>query len=109
MPLNRISTGHFRLEGDLTIYEAVALKTTLIAALNEGPILELDLSGVEEIDTAGLQLLLLLKYEAQAVSGQVHLVQHSPVVREVIDLCDLGTVFGDPIVMGWRNTAGEAA
>ncbi|CAK0748410.1 phospholipid transport system transporter-binding protein [Gammaproteobacteria bacterium] len=103
MPLNRISASHFRLEGDVTIYEAVALKTALIAALNEGPTLELDLSGVTELDTAGLQLLLLLKHEAQAENREIHLVQHSPVVQEIFDLCDLSTVFGDPIVIGWRN------
>ncbi|CAK0780277.1 STAS domain-containing protein [Gammaproteobacteria bacterium] len=108
MPLNHISPSHLRVEGDLTIYEAVTLKTALMAALEEGPVLELDLSGVEEIDTAGLQLLLLLKKEAQIGGRSVRFLQHSLVVQEVIDLCDLSAVFGDPIVIGRRNPTTEA-
>ncbi|CAK0753556.1 phospholipid transport system transporter-binding protein [Gammaproteobacteria bacterium] len=108
MALNRISAGRLRLEGDLTIYEAAALKTPLLAALEEEPTLEIDLSGVEELDTAGLQLLLLLKFEAQAGNRHVRFIQHSTAVREVLDLCDLAALFGDPIVIGRHNVATEA-
>lgn len=105
MGLNRIAAGRFRLDGDMTIYEAAALKTSLLTALKEAPMLELDLSGIEELDTAGLQLLLLLKQEAQAEGQHVRFIQHSPAVREVLDLCDLAAIFGDPIVIGRRTTA----
>ncbi len=109
MSLHRIATGRLRMEGELTIYEAVALKTELMAALEESPVLELDLSDVSELDTAGLQLLLLLKNEAQIRGQTVHFVQHSSVVREVLELCDLAAVFGDPIVVGRRNPVTEAS
>lgn len=108
MALNRISANRLRLDGDLTIYEAAELKTALLTALEEEPTLEIDLSGVDELDTAGLQLLLLLKNEAQAEGRHVRFTQHSHSVREVLDLCDLAAVFGDPIVIGRRNAATEA-
>jgi len=107
MALNRIAPGRFRLDGDITIYDATILKTELLTALNDGQILEFDLSGVEELDTAGLQLLLMLKAEAQAEGRQVRFVQHSSAVREVLDLCDLAALFGDPIVIGRHNATGE--
>jgi len=45
------------LEGEFTIYEVVAAKVQLGAALDQAPRLQLNLSGLEELDTAGLQLL----------------------------------------------------
>ena len=53
------------LSDDLTIYHALAQKALLLAALDGADELELDLAQVSEIDTAGLQLLILLKKEAQ--------------------------------------------
>ncbi len=47
---NRLS-----ISEDLTIYHALEHKERLIAALDAGDGLELDLSQVGEIDTAGLQ------------------------------------------------------
>jgi anti-anti-sigma regulatory factor len=47
----------------MTIYQAQAQKEQLLAALAATEHLELDLSAVTEMDTAGLQLLLLLKRE----------------------------------------------
>ena len=45
---------------DLTIYHALELKPTLLDALANTQELELNLSQVSEMDTAGLQLLILL-------------------------------------------------
>ena len=44
---------------DLTIYNALEQKQQLLDALSATSRLELDLSQVAEIDTAGLQLLIL--------------------------------------------------
>ena len=89
---------------DLTIYHALEQKTQLLDALNESQALELDLSQVVEIDTAGLQLLLLAKREANKAGKRMTLTAHSPVVRELIEFTHLGAHFGDPMVI----TAGEA-
>jgi anti-anti-sigma regulatory factor len=46
-----------RLEGEMTLQSAAALRTALIEWLTSGSSLDLDLTGVGEIDLAGLQLL----------------------------------------------------
>ena len=53
------------LTEDLTIYHALDQKNALLDALAACDELELDLMPVSEMDTAGLQLLILLKKEAQ--------------------------------------------
>ena len=53
-----------RIETDLTIYTALATKDLLLAELAAGAGALVDLSAVSEIDTAGLQLLMLASREA---------------------------------------------
>lgn len=93
------------LTEDLTIYHAIELKQKLLGALeNEGD-LELNLSQVGEMDTAGLQLLILLKMEAQRTGKSVRIVAHSQAVRSVIEFCNLGARFGDPLIIPARETS----
>lgn len=91
------------LTDNLTIYQAEALKAQLLQALAAASELELDLSQVGDMDTAGLQLLIMLKREAQQQGKQLSLQGHSPAVRSVIDFCNLAAEFGDPLYL----TAGE--
>lgn len=88
-----------RIDGELTIYRALELKQTLLGAVEAQPEVELDLSAVTEIDTAGLQLLMLAKRAAQACQRELRLVGHSPAVLEVFQLFDLAAFFGDPLVV----------
>ncbi len=88
-----------RLEGELTIYRAAALKDQLLAAIAPDAELGLDLSGVTELDSAGVQVLMLAKQAAAAVAGQLRLQGHSPAVIEVFELLDLTARFGDPLLM----------
>ena len=87
------------LTEDLTIYHALDQKNTLLDALAASDELELDLLPVSDMDTAGLQLLILLKKEAQRSGKRVSIVAHSQAVREVIDFCNLATELGDPLVI----------
>ena len=87
------------LTEDLTIYHALEQKSTLLATLASTDDLELDLMQVSEIDTAGLQLLILLKKEAQRAGKTVSIVAHSQSVRAVIDFCNLAAELGDPLVI----------
>jgi len=87
------------LTEDLTIYHALDQKNTLLDALATSDELELDLLPVSEMDTAGLQLLILLKKEAQRSGKRVSIVAHSQAVRAVIDFCNLATELGDPLVI----------
>lgn len=84
---------------DMTIYNALDQKNRLVAALDGADGLELDLSQVAEIDSAGLQLLILAKREAARLDKQMSIVAHSPVVRQTLDFCNLAAFFGDPVVI----------
>ena len=88
---------------DLTIYHAMEQKQQLVAALEEAEALELDLSHVAEIDTAGLQLLMLAKREAGRLGKRMAIVAHSPAVRQTIDFCNLAAFFGDPVIITARE------
>lgn len=85
------------LDGELTIYRAAELKPLLLAALpGTGPIL-LDLAEVTEVDTAGVQLLLLMRREALAAGRTLHLLHPSMAVAEALDLLDLGARCGEDL------------
>ena len=88
-----------RIEGEMTIYRAAELKPALIAPLAAKAELEVDLSAVTEIDTTGVQLLMLAKQTAQKERVGLHLVGHSPAVLEVFELLNLVAYFGDPVVL----------
>ena len=92
---------------DMTIYNARSLRETLLGYCHAGvKELQLDLSAVSEIDSAGLQLLLLLKAEEQKRAFSLRLLRHSEAVIEVFELLKLGMYFGDPIVIpaNWKKT-----
>lgn len=94
-----MSTACLPIEGEMTIYRAAELKQTLLNALNGATSLEVDLHGVTEIDSAGIQLLMLAKATGQANACEVKLTNHSPAVLEVFELLDLAAHFGDPLLM----------
>ena len=92
------------LDGELTIYRAAELKETLLNALaaDTGE-LEINLAAVTELDSAGLQLLMLVKKAARQHQRDVHLVAHSPAVVEVFELLNVAAHFGDPMVIADRS------
>ena len=94
-----INRQRLTLTEDLTIYNALEHKRVLLEALARVDELELDLLPVNEIDTAGMQLLILLKREALRLGKSVNIVAHSQSVRELIDFCNLATELGDPLVI----------
>lgn len=77
-----------RLEGDLTIYTAAQLKEQVLAELTTRERLTLDLSAVSEIDTAGLQVLLLAGREALAAGKNFSIAQASGCVTEALQLAN---------------------
>ena len=72
-----MTTQRLTLNEDLTIYHALEQKNQLLDALSASETLELDLLQVSDIDTAGLQLLILLKKEALRTGKRVAIVAHS--------------------------------
>jgi len=87
------------LDGELTIYRAADLKVSVLEALRKTRVLEIDLSGVTELDTAGLQVLMLGKQTATAEQRELRLLQHSPAVVEIIEMLDLVAFFGDAVLI----------
>jgi anti-anti-sigma factor len=93
-----------RLSGELSIYRAASLKPELLNAVGRDGCVEIDLSGVDRIDSAAIQLLLLAKREMAAKGGRLLLVNHSAPVVEAMDLYGLSVYFGDPVLI--QDTAG---
>lgn len=93
------NSARLALTSDLTIYHAAGHKKDLLEALSGCSRLELDLSAVGDIDTAGVQLLILVKREARLQDKQVVITGHSTPVRQIIDFCNLAAAFGDPMVI----------
>lgn len=90
---------------DMTIYHAEALKEKLMQGIERSAVLELDLSEVAEIDTSGIQLLMLAKRESQACGKSLNIIAHSPAVHDLIDFFNIAGYFGDPLVIPARNPA----
>ncbi len=78
------------LMGELTIVRAAELKQLLLSAAAP---LQIDLSAVTEIDTAGVQLLLLTQKQASNGQAPPRLVRHSAAVLEVFKLLNLEVHF----------------
>ena len=81
------------IDGPTTIYEAVDVKRDLLAGLERADRLEIDLAGVNELDTAGLQLLWLIRRDARSAGKQVWLTATSEAVTEVLNRYSLASFF----------------
>lgn len=91
------------LAGEMTIYAAAELHGRLLAALDDCSALRIDLAAIEEIDSAGLQLLILARQHAAAAGKPLGLAALSRPVRELLELYDLAGYFAD------RPGSGEGA
>ena len=80
----------------MTIYEAAQQKIALLQILNEHTHMDIDLSNVNEMDTAGLQILLLLKRTAEKTGKTLRLVAQSPATLDVLDRYNLDNFFSGP-------------
>lgn len=87
------------IEGELTIYTAATEKENLLSFLQSDDELELNLSKVTEMDTAGLQVLILLKNEARRHQKTLHYVMHSKPVLEILEMANMTASFGDQVIL----------
>lgn len=85
------------IQGEMTIYTAAGQKNELLAFIESGSALEINLSQVSELDTAGTQILILAKQEAARAQKNLRFVMHSDAVLDVLELANLTTAFGDPL------------
>ena len=84
------------VEGELSIFKVADLRQRLLDALDEVSEIEVDLSRVSEIDSAGIQLLVAAKREAATRSKLLHFTGYRPSVSDIIKLCNLSGHFGEP-------------
>ncbi|HNU92299.1 MAG TPA: STAS domain-containing protein [Spirochaetota bacterium] len=85
------------IQGEAGIYTVKRLHGELSKHLKAVQSMEIDLSGVSEMDTAGFQLLVALKREAAGNGKSLSLVGHSAAVLRVLDLYGAIGFFGDRI------------
>ncbi len=87
------------IQDEMTIYNVLEQKNALQPCLKPGHELQIDLSQVSEIDSAGIQLLIFLKNEAIRKQNELSFVHHSQAVVEVVDVFNLSSFFNDPVVL----------
>jgi anti-anti-sigma factor len=80
--------------GEITLDRAAELKQTLLSPLASAGELEVDLSKVTELDSAGVQLMLLAQRTAAAKGVELRYVAHSAPVMQVLRLLGLGQALG---------------
>jgi anti-anti-sigma factor len=77
------------VDGELTIVTVTEQNRRLQALLSGEAGVTIDLSGVTEVDTAGLQVLLLALREAERIGVPLQFHSPSEPVRAVLDLTGL--------------------
>ncbi|MBI5888151.1 MAG: STAS domain-containing protein [Deltaproteobacteria bacterium] len=95
----------FSIEGDMTIYHAGELKKSIfenlqgaepsqgVEPLQGAEAVEFDLNAVSDMDTAGVQLLMLALREAKACRKSVKIAAHSNATKKIFDLYNLNGYF----------------
>lgn len=83
------------IAGEMTIYSARDWRDRLLIAMSAPGDVELDLSGVSEIDAAGIQLLVSLRMEAADSERALRLLAVSARVTEALTFCRLTDFFKD--------------
>ncbi|MGA7802577.1 MAG: STAS domain-containing protein [Gammaproteobacteria bacterium] len=98
--------GVFRISGELCVFHAADLKAQLLDILHASNECVIDLREVSEVDTAGLQLLLMAKREAAGIGCPLSFVNHSEPVLDAINLTNLAWDLGDPMVIPASQSKG---
>lgn len=85
------------LSGSLTIYEAREAHALMIQALArlQGTDWQVDLAELDELDSAGAQLLLALQRQADERGAQLRIRNPAPAVLELLQLLRLHTLYPD--------------
>ena len=81
------------IHDEMTIYTVLSLQNDLSLHFQAGKGLQLNLSAVNEIDSAGIQLLMHLQKEAHLLSLPFFLNVTSDAVYEVFDLFNIRNNF----------------
>ena len=85
---------------NMTIYEAMELQALFSKTLTAHQQIEVNLANVDEIDSAGLQLLVALKKDAVQQKKSMVFTAHSSAVIALLDFFNMTQYFGDPVILG---------
>ncbi len=85
-----------QIDGDMTIYTAEAMLEGFMPYINDYKDFELDLSSIDEIDTAGVQMLLQFNKKAKQSEKAVCMTAISQSVQDVLGVYHLNDRFEDP-------------
>jgi anti-sigma B factor antagonist len=89
------TVGGIRVSGAMTVYTASQLKSELLNRLPPDlPVIELNLAAVHEFDTAGLQLLLMLRRHLAGQARALRINDVSQSVDGALVLCSLKSLLG---------------
>ncbi len=73
------------IEGELTIYTAAEYKKYLVKNFITDKELEVDLEGVDEIDTCGLQLLAAMSKQLSDNGSEIKIIATSDVAKDALE------------------------
>lgn len=82
-----------KISGDIKIYDVAGYKDQLFKDFKTYSALDLDLSMTEDIDASGMQLLMLLKKEAQNQNIDFRVVASCTPVDKLLELFNLSEWF----------------
>lgn len=99
---SELKVNRIEIKGELSIFAAAALRQQLLDALDSCLNVEVDLSLVSEMDSAGLQLMVAAQREACVRNKSLRFTGHSPAVADILELCDLSGQLGDPLAIQSR-------
>jgi len=91
------------IDGEMCIYNASELKQKLLAVLDDPRELVINLSNVTEIDSAGIQLLMMAKKERAKRGMALKLMNHNGSVLDIFELMDLVGYFNEPVMLANAN------
>lgn len=75
-----------KIEGEITIYAINNVKNELVPHIKKETDLELDLSDVDKIDTAGFQVLVAAKYELKKTKNKFSIKNPSKEIQRIFKL-----------------------
>lgn len=85
------------LGGDITFADSATFRRVVDDVLERRPAtVDVDLSGVRMIDSAGLSLFVLLRDQASKVGARVSLLRPAPAVERVLEVVGFSKLF--PII-----------
>lgn len=88
-----------RIDGDMTIYTARACRDLLLPCLQHlqsCAALDIDLSGVTEVDSAGIQLLIQARRHGAQLGKPVRLLKPSAALQVMFALYRINAAVDDP-------------